>query len=361
MLIRRRFVVLLSCLLSPCLLPLGAVHAQQSLPISPSSASPSLEPGKNSQNIHLDVVVSSKDGKPVAGLTQQDFTLLDNKTQQPIQFFRAVAGSQSPVAVVIVIDTINMTAPTVSFTRQEIDKFFHANNGKLACPTQFVIVTDTGTQILPGFTQDGLRLSAVLDQSSISLRDIRQSSGFYGAAERLEVSIHALQQLAAHEAPIGARKIILWMSPGWPLLGGAGVQVSEKQRKMIFNTIQSLSEQLREARITLYSIDPEGTSDFGLRTTYYQNFLKGVRKAEDADYPDLALQVLAVQSGGQALHTNNDVTGMLQKAIDDTSAWYELSFTPTAGEPEEYHQLEVRMAKAGLTARTRAGYYSPAP
>ncbi|MGA9246074.1 MAG: VWA domain-containing protein, partial [Silvibacterium sp.] len=33
--------------------------------------------------IYLDVVVTPKSGPPVAGLQQQDFTLLDNKAPQP--------------------------------------------------------------------------------------------------------------------------------------------------------------------------------------------------------------------------------------------------------------------------------------
>jgi hypothetical protein len=68
--------------------------------------------------------------------------------------------------------------------------------------------------------------------------------------------------------------------------------------------------------------------------------------------------VLAVQSGGLALNSSNDIAAMLQKAVDDTKTYYELSFDPVQGEPDEYHQIDVKLAKPGLTARTRSSYYT---
>jgi hypothetical protein len=49
----------------------------------------------------------------------------------------------------------------------------------------------------------------------------------------------------------------------------------------------------------------------------------------------------------------------LRRTHADAGAYYEISFDPTTTDrPNEYHQLEVRVAKPGLTARTRQGYYS---
>jgi hypothetical protein len=44
--------------------------------------------------------------------------------------------------------------------------------------------------------------------------------------------------------------------------------------------------------------------------------------------------------------------------VADGKAYYELSFEPpTADHKDEYHHIEVQVAKPGLTARTREGYY----
>jgi hypothetical protein len=73
----------------------------------------------------------------------------------------------------------------------------------------------------------------------------------------------------------------------------------------------------------------------------------------------LELEVIATQSGGLALNSSNDIAVQLQKCIADLGTYYELSFKPPLGDkPNEYRQLEIRIAKRGLTARTRQGYYS---
>jgi VWFA-related protein len=315
-----RFGMLLPLLLCSVIAP-----AQQ----APATQSPAAS--VNPHPIYLDVVVSPKDGAPVAGFTQKDFTVLDNKASQPITLFHALGGSESPVAVIVLIDAVNMTAPSVAYASQEIERFLRANNGQLAYPTQLAIFTDTGTKIQNGFTRDGNALSAALAHSAVGEREIRTSAGFYGASERLQLSIKALRQLAAAESASAERKIVLWVSPGWPILSNPGVQIGPKQQQSIYTAIVNLSTELRRAHITLYSIDPQGTADFGLRTSYYQNFLKGVRKPGDAEYANLALQVLAVQSGGQALNTSQRCSCPAAKSHERYQRLLSAGFHPGAG------------------------------
>jgi VWFA-related protein len=316
-------------------------------------------PATGPSPISLDVVVSPRGGAPVPGLTQQDFTVTDNKAPAAITSFRALGGKDAPVEVIVVIDDVNTVYTTVAYERGEIEKFFKANGGKLAYPTQLAIVSDTGTQIQRGFSTDGAALSESLEHDVIALRDIRRSAGFYGATDRLQVSIRALQQIVSYGTGLPGRKVVLWVSPGWPILNGPNVEISGKDQQAIFDTIVSLSTAFRQARITLYSVDPLGTQDAGgFHNFYYQNFLKGIRKPGDTGFGNLALQVFATQTGGQVLNSSNDIAGLLQKAMSDTNAYYELSFDPSRGEPNEYHQIDVKVAKPGLVARTRNGYYS---
>jgi hypothetical protein len=73
----------------------------------------------------------------------------------------------------------------------------------------------------------------------------------------------------------------------------------------------------------------------------------------------LSLQIVAFQSGGLALASDNDVAKHIKKCLADTGAYYELSFVPApADRRDEYHNLLVQVAKPGLTARTRTGYYA---
>jgi VWFA-related protein len=336
-------------LLLVALLCTAAASAQQS--------SPQTQPVGG--NIHLDVVVTPKSGPPVADLQQQDFTLLDNNSPQPITSFAAVTGRQAPVEVVLVIDAINSDPRTIGYERIQIDKFLHAEGGRLAYPVAIVVATDTGVKIAEDFSSDGNALSAAMDRDQIGIRDIGRSAGFYGATERLQYSLQALGQLAVRDPAHQGRKILIWISPGWPLLSGPNVELDSKQQGEIFAQIAGLSTQLRQARVTLYNVNPIGAGESVFRGTYYQEFLKGVSKPSQVNLGNLGLQVLSIQSGGLALEFNNDLAGLLQQCVSDAAPYYEISFAaPAAEHPDEYHHLEIKIARPGLTARTRQGYYA---
>jgi VWFA-related protein len=71
------------------------------------------------------------------------------------------------------------------------------------------------------------------------------------------------------------------------------------------------------------------------------------------------LQVLAVQTGGLVLDTTNDLTTSMATCAADATSYYVLSFTPKrADQANEYHSVKINLDKAGLTARTRTGYYN---
>jgi hypothetical protein len=126
--------------------------------------------------------------------------------------------------------------------------------------------------------------------------------------------------------------------------------------------VVNLSTELLQARVTLFSIDPLGPSESVGRDFYYESFLNAVGKPSQVSIGNLGLQVLAIQSGGLAVNAS-DVSHLLQECLGDAVPYYEISFDPpAAGHPDEYHRLEIKVAKPGLTARTRQSYYArPAP
>ncbi len=340
----------LNCFLVVTFLCTAAASVQQH--------NPAAQPANHT--ICLDVVVTAKSGPPVTDIQQQDLTLLDNDAPQTITSFAAVSGRQAPMEVVLVIDAVNTAYQTVAFERSQIDSFLQAEGGHLAHPLALAIFTDKGTEILGGeFSSDGNALSAALDREDVGLRSIQRSSGYYGATERLQLSLQALNQLVAGESGRPGRKVILWVSPGWPLLSGPNTLLDAKQQQQIFGDIVNISAKLREARVTMYSINPLGTSESLSQASYYKEFLKGVSKPGQVNVGNLGLQVLAIQSGGLALDLSNNLAGSLQECLADAVPYYEISFNSAPAErPNEYHRLEIKLAKPGLTARTRQGYYA---
>lgn len=326
--------------------------AQEPIPATKPAAGPT-------PDLHLAVVVTGKKDLPVEQvLPESDFTLLDNGVAQPIKSFRHV-GSDAPVRVLIVIDAVNANYTTIAYERQELDKFLAANNGQLSRPTALAILTDKGLQVQPASTRDGKAIMAALDSQTTGLRIIGRDTGFYGAEERLDTSLNALRTLVATEAKLPGRKLIIFVSPGWALFTGPRIQLSNKQEQGIFAQVVQLTRELQQANITLYAVDPRGNGQPIQSRFYYQNYLKGVAKPQQADFADLSLQVLATHSGGLVLNSSNDIDELVKRAVDDAAEYYEISFTPAPAEhPDEYHSIDVKVAQPGLTARTRQAYYA---
>jgi VWFA-related protein len=349
-----------------CLLPLSAVFGQNSsLPL------PQLQPRPAGlsipdRQITLDVQVTDKSGAPVRGLQKQDFTLLDDKQPANILSFRAVdsgAGptDDPPAEVILVVDAVNASFQAVAYERSELKKFLLQNSGKLALPMSLVVMTDTGTTMQNGFSRDGNALAALYDQYEIGLRSITRSAGVYGAVERFDASTKTLTSVVAYEGTRPGRKLMIWFSPGWPMLSGDNIKLSHKNRSWIFNSIVALTTGLRQARVTLYSIDPLGQADVGgNQISDYKNFLKGVTSPSGVAVGHMSLQVLAVHSGGRVLISTNDLTAAIAKCTGDADSFYVLSFDAARADQtfDEYHALGVTVDKPGIKARTRTSYYA---
>ncbi|MGA3096981.1 MAG: VWA domain-containing protein [Bryobacteraceae bacterium] len=336
--------------------------AQRNGPAAQSEPHASVPPANRS--IVLDVVVTNKSGKPVPGLQQGDFTLLDNKLARKIASFHAVEGGAAtadpPVEVIFLVDGINASYSNVVIESNEIGTFLKQNGGQLSGPASIVLFSYSGTTMGSTSARDGNALIAALGQERTVQRTMGDSLQFYGEDERQQFSLHTLEHLADYEAAKPGRKLVIWISPGWPLLYDPEVGLTAKEQLGLFNSIVAFSEKLRRARITLYDVDPSGLADANeLGTADYGQFVKGVKTAKQAQIGNLGLQALASQSGGRVLNSSNDIAGEIATCLTDANGYYVLSFDGPAGDgPNEYHSLEIKIDKPGATARTRSGYYA---
>jgi VWFA-related protein len=337
-----------------------AASATQAAGNRPQTARPNS--GGSKPLITLDAVVTNKSGMPQTGLQQQDFTLLVNKAPQKIVFFQAIeepAGSAVPPAeVILFMDTVNTATQTVSDERLQITKYLQRNGGKLAHPTSIVVFSDSGMKNLGEPTLDGNALSSILaGKDVIGLRSMHRASGVNGANERLVSSLRNLYSLASFEAKRPGRKILIWISPGWP---ASGQDMFSEIKDQLFSTLVLVSTALQQSRVTLYSIDPEGAGGSGLRNRFsYESYLKPVTAPKYVSPANMSLPVLVTHSGGRVLTTGNDISAQIDDCASDTKAYYVLSFeAPPTERPDDYHSLELKVDKPGLTVRTSAGYYA---
>lgn len=352
---RQRVLVCLFCF---CYLP---VAAQQSSPAhSPSAIASVPTPAANHQ-ITLDIVVADQSGHAVPGLQQQNFKLLDDQQPQKLTSFRAVqnpsATPDPPVEVVLLVDEVNTSFHDVAIVRQQAEKFLSQNDGKLAWPVSLVFFTPSGaTGGAP--SRDSKALIEELNQHQTTLRGATRSQGLSGAVERVNLSVRTLGQLIDYQMPRPGRKLVVWISPGWSILSTPRVDLSTKDQQGLFESIVGISAGLRRARITLYNVNPVGSGG-GVLKSYYKDFIKGVKTANQVRIGNVALQVFAYQSGGLVLNTSNDLAAEIATCVNDANTFYTLSFEGAVGDgPNEYHALEVTVDKPGLEARTTSGYYA---
>jgi VWFA-related protein len=314
------------------------------------------------------VQVTDKSGAPVRGLQKEDFTVLDDKQPQNIVCFRAVESSHAadagtvsttdPVQIILVIDAVNVSPQALARERDEVKKFLLRNGGKLEQPVSLVILSDAGTDIQNASSRDGNGLATLLDQKEIALRTITPSQGYWGATERFDLSLKALSSLGEYARTRPGRKLMIWVSPGWPSLSGPNTQLSGKNQQQFFSAIVAVSTGFREARVTVYGIDPLGLSDFTW-SKYYEQFLKGVKSSSQALPADLGLQVIAAQTGGLAIASSNDLAAEIANCTKDGDAFYVVSFEAArADHANECHAIVVTVDKPGTKARARTGYYS---
>lgn len=335
-----------------------AAPAANAAPANPSSSTAAGAAARN-RRVRINVVVTDQEGTPVSGLTQQDFTVLDEQQARPIVSFYAAGPSSQPanppVQAILVIDSVNLTFEQVSFARQQIGKFLLEGGGHLADPVSIELFTDKGLSVVSKPTTDGNRAAADLGAVDNELRGIRISKGFYGDRDRYNLSLRTLSSLAVSESGVPGRKLLIWMGPGWPLLRTTELKnQSNEQQQQLFNSIVLLHSLLRTGQITLYTVSTGGPDPL-----LYRAYLKGVKSPQEAVTADLGAEVLAIQTGGLDLSHDNDLAAHIAACLREADIFYSLVFdVPPAAREDEYHDLKVVVDKPGLTARTNTGYYN---
>jgi VWFA-related protein len=307
------------------------------------------------QSILLNVQVTDKAGHPITGLTQSDFTLLEDGKPAPIRMFAALPGSDpGTVSIVLVIDEVNVGIDQVTFVRQQIAKFLRSYGGHLPASVSIDLLTEKDvTQLAPPET-DGNRLASELEQSEAHFRPVPVTAD-WGPEERWQESIVALDKLEHYQAAKPGHELLIWISPGWAIFNPGGMMITDSEQAMWMKWIVGFSTGLRDARITLDVVSP----GFGLRADQWEGFVKPVKKQGDANLANLSLQVLATQSGGRVLYAQNDPAHDLAACAEDATAWYAIRFDgQTDNKPDTWHDIEVKVDRPGAVVRTNNGYYS---
>jgi VWFA-related protein len=340
------------------------------------------------QTLHrlvLNMQVRDQSGKPVTGLTADDFTLLEDGKVRKITSVKVVAGesASAPTHVILVLDGVNNSLRNIASDRKEIEKFLRGHRD-LSYPTSIAVLTDTGMR-MGKQSHDGNFLLEELrglgenlhpidcaDEASAneSFRAVWMTGGVSTPSSghqltclnrRFVVSVTALERLAEEQTNTPGRAILIWVGAGWPLLHEKQFRPDDASLKQnLFAHLVFVSRGLREGQVTLDLILPASKfRQAELLNDHETALLNGVSTEDEVTAGNLGLQELAHQSGGQVLIESKDLPAGIAACIADADAYYVLSFdsSPTT-EPAAYHAIEVRVDRPGVVVRTNTNYYA---
>ena len=334
----------------------------------------------------LTVEVTDSSNKPVAALTQENFTVLDNHKPQKIAVFHEVDGSAASAGVhgIVVLDGINDGGSAVGRVKKDLGKFLSQSKAPLTFPLSLVFVSEGGaTESEPstdrgvlaaqlaqmarlphssdcGRTGSSIEGSRIQQQPNVTLGTREQDQADCVNSHLLQ-SISALRDVLGEQANVRGRGILVWAGSGWPMVAEYSAEPAAGNHRGNFRDILvELTTNLREAQVTLDAIS---WGDF----EHPKNIRKPILSA-DASVPftpdqiaeeSMSLPALAQSSGGQAVARTKDFADAFAAFLADADRFYELSFdsVPSAA-PDEFHSIEVKVDRPGVTVRTSTAYFA---
>jgi len=319
----------------------------------------------NTRLVVLDMVVLDAKGAVVKDLKRDDFQVEEAGQPQTILNFEET-GTHTPgpeMAIdstadldrlaprapvdIILLDEFNTRFEDMAFARYSLKKYLEKQPAKLITPTMLIAVDLQHFTVLRDYTQNKDEIISALDHHfAVNPWQVHQGAW---VGERYATAFITLRRVA--EAVIGhpGHKNMIWIGRGFPSSRLGGWPIDTENR--IYNAVQDCVNILRDARVTLYTIDPAGVLvDPGVY---------GGDSMTDPFGGNYEFNKLAKATGGRTLHGRNDVDMEIQTAIQDGANFYTLTYRPgnTSLDPQKFRRIKVTVDRPGLSVVTREGYY----
>ncbi len=321
----------------------------------------------NARLVILDAVVVDKKGNAVPGLTRDQFAIKEDGTDQTLLNFVG-PGKYSPPpdatidstadldrlaprapVNIILLDEFNTLFEDMAFARYSLKKWLGTQPDKLDTPTMLVAVSLEKFQVLHDYTQNKDEILSALDHHFAAYP--WQAHNFSWVAERYATAFFTLRRVAEATTGHPGHKNMIWIGRGLPNVDGS--RFSSVDHDHIHNAMQQTINELRDARVTLYTIDPAGvevdTSRYGEDAALFSPF---------GGQPNF--QNLARETGGRNLYGRNDVDAEIGTSIRDGASFYTLTYRPTDPTRDVNHFRKINVVVAGqpdLKVVTRQGYF----
>ncbi len=327
----------------------------------------------------------TKDGKPVRGLTAENFELTDGKTRQPITGFEVIdlgaVGAEGqrriPIAArrhfLFLFDLTFAQANSIVRARTAavdlVRQGFHAADlGAVATYS-----ATRGAELVLGFSSDRAQIEAAI--RSLGLPQLVNR-----APDPLRLIVADIRAEAGSDIMPGVRggggdrdfraerrEAIDYQMV--EIVGDIQRDSNEQQMRTAQNQVVALTRSFSELAQMMASVD-------GRKHVVYlsEGFTAGAalgrgpdRETSDAqgrnDGRDVLL-TMARDTGGELFQNTNDLAAAMARMLSATSVTYLLAFQPEGlAQDGTFHPLKVRLKGGPRGARVyhRAGYYAPDP
>jgi VWFA-related protein len=322
---------------------------------------------RNARIVVLDMVVTDHKGNVVTDLKRGDFRVSEADEPQTILNFEAAGvhtvaptdninstsaldamAPRAPVNIIL-LDEFNTRFEDMAFARYSLKKFFAKQPGKLSTPTMLIAVDLKNFVVLHDYTQSKDDLLSALNHHFAA--NSWHSTDADWAEERYETAFVTLRRVAQAVMGHPGHKSMIWIGRGFPSLNLEDFEVDTEER--LNYAVQDCINVLRDARITLYTIDPAGVM------THPENYGSYGEFVNEPLGGNIQFSALAKATGGDALYGRNDVDTEIGTTVRDGASFYSLTYRPTDDsiDPQKFRKIKVTVDRPGLIVTTRNGYY----
>ena len=263
-------------------------------------------------------VTVTEGGRYVTDLEEADFEVFEDGVKQPLTFFSRL---QQPIALAVLLDTSASMEGNLA-TAQGAAVGFARRLRKT--DTMEVIQFDSQVNIVQEFTNDIAALERAIQSTTP-----RGSTSLYNA---LYVSLRNLKRTRAKSADEIRREAIVVLSDG-----------DDTTSLIEYDVVLDLAKRSETA---IYAI--------------------GLRQGNDArrefKEAEFVLRQLSQETGGRVFFPTSasELPKIYEQIADELSSQYAIAYA--SKNPQRngaWRRITVRLARPGLTARTRQGYYGP--
>jgi Ca-activated chloride channel family protein len=350
---------------SGVLLPMHPLRAQESETLIRAS----------SRLVLLDVVVTDKAGRPIRGLTQEDFTVLENGAPQKITSFEAVASPSSGSGTaangsrnIILLDELNIAFSDLSYARDRIVTFLDRNPVEKQ-PTALMVIGPRGLTMVEDFTQNNQDLKDKLTHLKPVNVNSKGGTDSKWAQEHAQAALRALTEIARASVGSPYSFNVIWVTSGF-----ADLVETPGSNNQVEAGLRGVANLLIRSRMRLYTIDPAGVMPFDKPAGHAKVSRGAIQDGHDSSAVKLQTSAHGEQRtadgqlghmtaimGGLSYYGRNDVEEAIRQAVEDGSSAYVISYSPSNTSFDGgYRQIEIQMNRPEATARTRKGYYAVA-